>query len=92
MIEAGARLLPVPSRTLEVSMSEENESAVQDTLLLAGGVALIAMGVGMLMTNPALRRSLLTSLAGLVPELNGQAKAVGELLPDVERYMKLRNM
>jgi hypothetical protein len=70
----------------------QHDREAQDILLVAGGIALIAMGVGMLMTNPALRRSLLAGLAPMLPELTNPTAVVNQLLPDVERYMKLRNM
>ncbi len=42
------------------------------TLFLTGGVALIALGVGLIMANPDLRRSLMpltAMLPGLIPSL-----------------------
>ena len=55
----------------------------RDTLFLLGGVALLVMGTGLILSNPSARRFL------------GQF-GVGDLttaiMPDVERYMKLRSM
>jgi hypothetical protein len=75
-------------------MQHDNNSEVQSTLLMAGGVALLAMGAGMLMTNPALRRVVLAGLSPLLPQLQGQADGQlgNTLLADVERYVKLKSM
>jgi len=72
-------------------MHEETNPEVRNTLLLAGGIALIAFGAGMLLANPAIRR-MVAGLTPVVPELK-EPTAVGfGLLPDVERYMKIRSM
>lgn len=61
-----------------------NESDdMRDNLLLFGGVALIMLGAGMVLTSPAVRKYLGgVDLAGL---LRGAA-------PDFERYLKLKAM
>jgi len=55
----------------------------KDTLYMLSGAALILFGAGLILSNPVVRRYL------------GQA-GVGNLvtaaLPDVDRYLKLRNM
>jgi hypothetical protein len=55
----------------------------KDTLYLLGGLALMIFGAGLIISNPVVRRYL------------GQL-GIGNLtqaaLPDVERYLKLRNM
>jgi hypothetical protein len=55
----------------------------KDTLYMLSGAALILFGAGLILSNPTVRRYL------------GQA-GVGNLLtaalPDVDRYLKLRNM
>ena len=62
-------------------VSDPNET--RDTLFLLGGLALILFGAGLVVTNPAIKKTL------------GNLK-VGNLLhaaiPDLERYMKLRAM
>jgi hypothetical protein len=57
--------------------------ADRETLYLLGGIALVVFGTGLILSNPLARRLL------------GQASLGGvtqALLPDVERYMKLRSM
>jgi len=54
-----------------------------DTLMMFGGLALVTLGAGMILTSPVVRKY----LGGL---------SVGKLLqaagPDFERYMKLKSM
>ena len=38
-------------------MQEDANSEVRDTLLIAGGIALAALGVGMFLADPGLRRA-----------------------------------
>lgn len=58
-------------------------STDKDTLYMLGGLALMIFGAGLIISNPVVRRYL------------GQL-GIGNLtqaaLPDVERYLKLRNM
>jgi len=73
-------------------MHANDGSDTRDTLLLAGGIAVMIFGAGMLMSSPTIRR---TVLGGLQPLLSGSDKGgrpLGALLPDVERYMKLKGM
>jgi hypothetical protein len=76
-------------------MSTPDNSDTRDTLLLAGGVALMVFGAGMLLASPVIRRTVLGALTPMLPgqdETNGSLGALGGLLPDIERYMKLKAM
>jgi hypothetical protein len=68
---------------MEFSESAHNSGTDKDTLYMLGGAALIMFGTGLILSNPIVRRYL------------GQL-GVGNLmqaaLPDVDRYLKLRNM
>jgi hypothetical protein len=55
----------------------------KDTLYLLGGVAMIVFGAGLILSNPFIRRYM--SQLGV----GNLAQAV---MPDVERYFKLRSM
>jgi hypothetical protein len=55
----------------------------KDTLYLLGGVALVVFGAGLILSNPVIRRYM--SQLGV----GNLAQAV---MPDVERYFKLRSM
>jgi hypothetical protein len=74
-------------------MQAETNSEVRDTLLLAGGVALMALGAGLIVANPAVRQVLLKTLAPLLPELQGPlTKSITGVLPDIERVMRIKAM
>jgi len=68
---------------MELSDSTNSSGTDKDTLYMLGGAALIMFGTGLILSNPMVRRYL------------GQL-GVGNLmqaaLPDVDRYLKLRNM
>lgn len=55
----------------------------KDTLYMLGGVALIVFGTGLILSNPFVRR--------YMSQLGVGNLAQG-VLPDVERYFKLRAM
>jgi hypothetical protein len=69
-------------------MQENTNSEVRDALLLAGGAALLVLGAGLVLAHPAMRRTLLGGVAPLGSLGNG----IGGVLPDVERYLKLKAM
>jgi hypothetical protein len=69
------------------------DTEARDILLLSGGAALIVLGAGMALTHPMLRQSAKAALGALMPELEGPVKAgLRGVLPDVERYLRLRGM
>jgi hypothetical protein len=57
--------------------------ADRDTIYLLGGVALVVFGAGLILSSPATRR-----LLGQV----GLSDLTQAVIPDFERYMKLRSM
>jgi hypothetical protein len=66
-----------------VKRNDGGHSTERDTLFMLGGVALVVVGAGMILSNPAVRRYMENSPIGNV---------LGNLVPDVERYFKLRSM
>jgi hypothetical protein len=66
-----------------VKRNDAGHSTERDTLFMLGGVALVVVGAGMILSNPAVRRYVENSPIGGV---------INNLIPDVERYFKLRNM
>ena len=76
---------------MENTNNDVSES--RDALYLVGGVSLIVLGVGLVMTHPTIRKTLLTGLSAILPEMKGKfgldLSAIG---PDVERYLKLKSM
>jgi hypothetical protein len=55
----------------------------KDTLYMLGGVALIVFGAGLILSNPFVRR--------YMSQL-GVGNLASAVMPDVERYFKLRAM
>jgi len=55
----------------------------RDTLLMFGGAALIILGAGMVLASPAMKKY----VGGLNP-----AKVLQAAVPDLQRYLKLKEM
>lgn len=67
----------------ELETTTNGTSDGRDTLYMMGGVALIVFGAGLVLSNPFVRRYMAQLGVGNL------AQAV---MPDVERYFKLRAM
>ncbi len=72
-------------------MSHDESSQIQDTLFLAGGFALMVLGAGLMLARPSVRRTITGGLAPLLPE-GPMANRIGGVIPDLERYLKLKSM
>jgi hypothetical protein len=70
---------------MEHTQHDQNASESRDTLMMLSGVALVIFGTGLILSNPIVRK--LMGQAGL----NG-LNLLQAAVPDVEKYMKLRNM
>jgi hypothetical protein len=55
----------------------------KETLYLLGGVALVVFGAGLILSNPSIRRYMAQF---------GVGNLATAVIPDVERYFKLRSM
>jgi hypothetical protein len=65
----------------------------KDALYLMGGLALMVLGAGLIMSNPKVRHTITTGLASILPELQGKIGLnFSEVGSDIKRYMKLRSM
>jgi hypothetical protein len=69
--------------TRNVSRHDDRPSNERNTLIMLGGVALLVVGAGMVLSNPAVRRYV---------EQSPLKNIIGNLIPDVERYFRLRAM
>ena len=58
-------------------------SADKETLYMLGGVAMVVFGAGLILSNPLVRRYL-----GQI----GIGNLAQAALPDIDRYLRLRNM
>lgn len=75
-------------------MENDNGHDSRDFLYLAGGVALMVLGVGLVATHPAIRKSLKAGLDSVLPEMQNRlgSGTMSALVPDIQRYLKLRSM
>jgi hypothetical protein len=67
---------------MEMIQREEQDKS-KDTLLMLGGVALVVVGAGLILTSPVAKR--------YMGQL-GIGNLASDLIPDIERYFKLRDM
>jgi hypothetical protein len=68
---------------MELSDVFNHNGSDKETLYMLGGAAMILFGAGLILSNPQVRRYL-----GQI----GVGNLVTAALPDVDRYLKLRNM
>ncbi len=76
--------MAVPMYRKMEDSNEENESG--GTLAVVAGVSFMVFGAGLLMSNPAVRRHVSRI------NLRDVANAARAVLPDLERYLRLRAM
>ena len=70
--------------TMELAESTTNGSGSdKETLYMLGGVALVVFGAGLILSNPVVRRYMSRLGIGNLAQV---------VIPDVERYLKLRAM
>lgn len=68
---------------MELSEVLNRNGSDKETLYMLGGAAMILFGAGLVLSNPQVRRYL-----GQI----GVGNLITATLPDVDRYLKLRNM
>jgi hypothetical protein len=69
---------------MELVHSHANGSGSdKDTLYMLGGVAMLVFGAGLILSNPSVRRYM---------SRFGVGSLADTVMPDVERYFKLRSM
>ncbi|MGA2427757.1 MAG: hypothetical protein ABSH13_04575 [Candidatus Acidiferrum sp.] len=66
-----------------MNRTEEPTGTDKETLYMLGGVALVVLGAGLVLSNPTVRRYL-----GQV----GLGNFASAAIPDIERYFRLRSM
>ena len=69
--------------SLELAESTNETGTDKETLYMLGGVALVVFGTGLILSNPFIRRQL---------SQLGVGNLAQTVMPDVERYLKLRAM
>jgi hypothetical protein len=66
-----------------VKQDENGLSTDKETLFLLGGAALIVFGAGLILSNPVVRKYM---------GQFGVGNLAKDLMPDIDRYLKLRAM
>lgn len=69
--------------TQVLDRSENGLSTDKETLYLLGGAALIVFGAGLILSNPVVRKYM---------SQFGIGNLAKDLMPDIDRYLKLRSM
>ena len=65
----------------------------KDMLYVAGGLALMVLGAGLIVSHPAIRQTISAGLSSVLPDLQGKfAPDLSALGPDIQRYMKIKSM
>jgi hypothetical protein len=71
---------------METELMRENHNGMttdKDTLYLLSGAALIVFGAGLILSNPLVRKYM---------SQMGVGSLAKDLMPDIDRYLKLRSM
>ncbi|HJS24814.1 MAG TPA: hypothetical protein VJ751_10710 [Pyrinomonadaceae bacterium] len=65
----------------------------KDMLYLVGGLALLIAGAGLIMAHPGVRRQVRDTLDRVVPGVpDSLGSSLATVIPDFQRYMKIRSM
>jgi hypothetical protein len=65
----------------------------KDIMLLAGGLALLTLGAGLILSFPKIRKLLHSGVEAAITDKDGKTiLAAKGMLPDLERYLKIRSM
>jgi len=66
----------------------------KDMLYLVGGVALLIAGAGLILAHPEVRRQVKSSVERILPGglPDNLTRTLATVVPDFQRYMKLRSM
>lgn len=74
-------------------MATNGSDDSKDMLYLVGGVALLIAGAGLILAHPQVRQQVRNSLDRIIPGLpTNLSGTLATVVPDFQRYMKLRSM
>jgi hypothetical protein len=74
-------------------MASNGSDESKDMLYLVGGFALLVAGAGLIMAHPAIRRQVRSSLERVMPGIpENLSSGLATVVPDLQRYMKIRSM
>jgi hypothetical protein len=88
-----SQVVYVSRKKKEMIMGNNGSDDSKDLLYLVGGLSLLIAGVGLIMAHPEVRRQVRASLDRVIPGIPGNlASGLSTVVPDIQRYMKLRAM
>lgn len=74
-------------------MENNGSNGSKDMLYLVGGAALLIAGVGLIMAHPTVRQQLKSNLDRMLPGIpQNLSSGLSTVVPDFQRYMKIRSM
>jgi hypothetical protein len=74
-------------------MANNGSEDSKDVLYLVGGFALMIAGAGLIMAHPEVRRQVRAGLDRVLPGIQDNFNiGLTTVVPDVQRYMKIRSM
>jgi hypothetical protein len=77
----------------ETVMTKSDSDESKDMLYLVGGLAFLIAGAGLIMSHPEVRKQLRAGLDRVLPGLQDNFNfGVTTVVPDFQRYMKIRSM
>ncbi|MCM3872963.1 MAG: hypothetical protein ND895_19960 [Pyrinomonadaceae bacterium] len=80
-------------RDEEIDMANNGSDESKDMLYLVGGFALLVAGAGLIMAHPEIRKQVRAGLDRVLPGLQDNFNlGLTTVVPDFQRYMKIRSM
>jgi hypothetical protein len=74
-------------------MASSGSDESKDMLYLVGGFALLVAGAGLIMAHPEIRKQVRAGLGRLLPGVQDNFNlGLTTVVPDFQRYMKIRSM
>jgi len=74
---------------METTSSDDSK----DMLYLVGGLALLIAGAGLILAHPEVRRQVRSGLDRVLPGIpENLTSSLSTVVPDFQRYMRLRSM
>lgn len=74
-------------------MANNASDESKDMLYLVGGFALLAAGAGLIMAHPEIRKQVRAGLDRVLPGVQDNFNiGLTTVVPDLQRYMKIRSM
>jgi hypothetical protein len=77
----------------EMIMANSGSDDSKDMLYLVGGLALLVAGAGLIMAHPEVRKQVRAKLDQVLPGVQDNFNlGLTTVVPDLQRYLKIRSM